>query len=147
MLPRAIRRFASAAQKTLPKKSVTQDWRSVLIKKMIYDNPASRTPTPAVSLRESPVYVGEDADTLMAEELERAYCVHLQLEKEAHIKRIREGYTSMRLAMEQLEKVDKRLFEGTMVQLKEHELFPKRMRVPTETPPLNGWDYEMDRNK
>ncbi|KAI9330042.1 hypothetical protein DFJ73DRAFT_809821 [Zopfochytrium polystomum] len=50
----------------------------------------------------------------------------------------------MRAAMEDLERVDRRLFEGTGAFMSEKAgqgvpLFPRRMRVPTETPPVDGW--------
>lgn len=143
-----IRTLAKVATKEAPKrKAVLQDARYALIKKMIYDNPIPAAPVKANSPRDSPVYVGSDSELIDIEELERSYCLHLQLEKEQKLNTLKELYTSMRCANEELKRKDERLFNGAQIKLSEHLQFPKRLRIPTETPPRNGWDYAMNPEK
>jgi hypothetical protein len=133
-----------ATMKESKKKLGTQDSRYVLIKKMIYDNQIDSPPPKQIKLRDSPVYVGIDENLTMAEELERLYCLNLQIEKSKQMQMLKDNYQSMNNAMNALFKIDQRLFKGSLVKLNEHKVFPKRMRIPTETPPINAWDYLAD---
>ncbi|KAJ3352801.1 hypothetical protein HDU83_007603 [Entophlyctis luteolus] len=60
--------------------------------------------------------------------------------------RLQRKYLRMRAAMEDLEANHKELFKGTgqvfTSAIDKGAIFPRRMRVPTETPPSAGWEYE-----
>ncbi|EGF81195.1 hypothetical protein BATDEDRAFT_7300, partial [Batrachochytrium dendrobatidis JAM81] len=68
------------------------------------------------------------------ETIERAWCLLKQQESVMTMNALKRKYSAMRAAMEELEKTDSRLFNGTLEKA-EVQLFPKRMRVPTDTPP------------
>ncbi|KAJ3325353.1 hypothetical protein HDV06_004212 [Boothiomyces sp. JEL0866] len=154
-----FKRFMGAAPKvkkpayTGNKKDKIGDPRYIAIKKMLYD-PAIKESDPEKqranalqpSTAESPVYIGEDAEKAQIDLVERMWAIKKQTEHQEFIDSIKRRYTAMRKANEALEKLDKRLFEGTL-QKNEVESFPRKLRIVTETPPLLGWDYEMDRHQ
>ncbi|KAI9017156.1 hypothetical protein BC832DRAFT_518314, partial [Gaertneriomyces semiglobifer] len=69
--------------------------------------------------------------------IERAWALLKQKEAVAKVAELRGMYESMRNAMEELERTDRRLFEAAKTGSDQNEVvtFPKRLRVPTETPP------------
>ncbi|KAF5384945.1 hypothetical protein D9615_001143 [Tricholomella constricta] len=100
--------------------------------------------------------------------IERAWLLHRR-----HIRKQREAelarkFECMRKAMEELERVDSRLYmeankpedprartdaerelakrlkstEVRTLEARIRGLFPRELRVPTDTPPRSGWDYE-----
>ncbi|KAJ3268842.1 hypothetical protein HDV01_002161 [Terramyces sp. JEL0728] len=154
-----FKRFMGAAPKvkkpayTGNKKDKIGDPRYIAIKKMLYD-PSIKESDPekqkANALRqstaESPVYIGEDTEKAQIDLVERMWAIKKQTEQQNFIDSIKRKYSAMRKANEALEKLDKRLFEGTL-QKNEVEAFPRKLRIVTETPPLLGWDYDMDRQK
>ena len=102
------------------------------------------------------------------ETIERAWLLHkrhIRREREAELQR---KFDCMKTAMETLRKLDKRLYQGANVEedprartetetelsktLKGPEkkalesrvrgLFPRELRIPADTPPRNGWNYE-----
>ncbi|KAJ3410357.1 hypothetical protein HDV05_003860 [Chytridiales sp. JEL 0842] len=118
------------------------DKRYQLIKDMLYKQPATQPDT----IQES------ESDHEKKEIVERIWSLLKSREAKAQEESLMNKYKSMRMAMEELEKTDKRLFIGTGVtnaeqarqkdeSATEHSFiaFPRRMRVPTETPPLAGW--------
>lgn len=80
--------------------------------------------------------------------IEKAWALHLSL-KAQHVRDgLRSKYESMREAMLELENTDQRLFDAATVKdISEsgdpiYPQFPGRLRPPTETAPLSGWQYE-----
>jgi large subunit ribosomal protein L40 len=72
--------------------------------------------------------------------IERVWCLLKMREEEERKATLEAKYRSMRAAMEELERTDKNLFEGTKRQKDafgrpEMILFPRNLRVPTESPP------------
>ncbi|KAJ2371259.1 hypothetical protein IW150_004674 [Coemansia sp. RSA 2607] len=49
-------------------------------------------------------------------------------------------FAAMEAAYEALEKADERLFKAACIK-DANVVFPRQMRVPTETPPIKIWDY------
>ena len=155
----AIRRASTGAQKIslkprvsqIKKPAPTNDSRHVLIKKMLYDEipgfvkPIVQKATPTIA-RENPVYVGNDPTLRMQDNVERVWCLYKMQEKQEQMQVIKRTFNSMREAMEKLQMMDKRLFEAALLK-KDVELFPRRMKIPTETSSKLGWDYEMNHNR
>ncbi|KAH7922864.1 hypothetical protein BV22DRAFT_1093911 [Leucogyrophana mollusca] len=102
------------------------------------------------------------------ETIERAWLLHqrhLRKKREAELAR---KFECMRAAMEELEKIDSRLFmeankqedprarseaevaalknmsepEKRAIESRPRGLFPRELRVPTDTPPKHGWAHE-----
>ena len=73
--------------------------------------------------------------------IERAWLVHKYQERIEKAQAIRDQYTCIHEAMEELERVDPARFQGALVK-NEVETFPKRLRVAPEfRPSLKTWDY------
>ncbi|TPX31732.1 hypothetical protein SmJEL517_g05003 [Synchytrium microbalum] len=102
--------------------------------------------------------------------IERAWAVKKMDEKHAIVDEVKRKYTAMRKAMEALQSIDSRLFEGAVANNRIERgtnlhpatstpdnttaegdaqspqpvlVFPRRLRVPTETPPIKGWKYQL----
>ncbi|KAJ8509167.1 hypothetical protein ONZ45_g8636 [Pleurotus djamor] len=102
------------------------------------------------------------------ETIERAWLLHkrhLRKQREAELAR---KFLCMKKAMEELEKIDSRLFmeankpedprarsqaevelakslkgsEKKTLEARIRGLFPRELRIPTDTPPRTGWNYE-----
>ncbi|KAJ3023669.1 hypothetical protein HKX48_001893 [Thoreauomyces humboldtii] len=131
------------------KDATTADKRYQLIREMLYDRTVPTTPARPVKLPTAesvscPVVIG-DSTVAQMDTIERAWAMEKQKEAAAKVAELRDMYESMREAMVQLEKTDVRLFEAAKVGAarKDVTVFPRRLRVPTETPPIDGWDYDM----
>jgi hypothetical protein len=119
-----------------------------LIKKMLYD-PSIKTfdltikspskPTPHPNL-----YTGKDQDLIEQDIIERQWSIYKQQEMAEFISLKKKQYDSIRWANTHLEKFSKPMFENTKII--QQGLFPKRMRIPADTMPELGWDYDMNRN-
>ncbi|KAJ3035989.1 hypothetical protein HK097_003967 [Rhizophlyctis rosea] len=76
--------------------------------------------------------------------IERAWWIVKQKEAVERMKELKGKYECMRRAMEELERSDERLFRGAKIGKEEREgkvtVFPRTLRVPTETPPVKKWD-------
>ncbi|KAI8823581.1 uncharacterized protein EV422DRAFT_521554 [Fimicolochytrium jonesii] len=142
----------SSPHNTVTKKDkdvISGDKRYQLIKEMLYSKETPSTPakplgTQPLDPRSSPVST-ESPQAQRIDTIERAWTLEKQKEAVAKVAELRGMYESMREAMEELEKTDTRLFEAAKSGSDREKVvvFPKRLRVPTETPPLDGWDYEM----
>ena len=81
--------------------------------------------------------------------IERMWALEKWKEAELYSNQLKAQYESMRKAMCALRASDPFLFEGACKKDVDADgrdkivSFPKRFRVPTETPPLNGWSYEL----
>ncbi|CAJ0644293.1 12203_t:CDS:2 [Entrophospora sp. SA101] len=87
-----------------------------------------------------------DLSSLTQEDLERhetierawkLFCRHQKEQKELELAR---KYRMLNEANIELEKVDERLFKEAQLN-NSKILFPGKMKIPTETPPLDGWNY------
>nr|CAG8505022.1 10976_t:CDS:2 [Entrophospora candida] len=87
-----------------------------------------------------------DLSSLTQEDLERhetierawkLFCRHQKEQKELELAR---KYQMLNEANIELEKVDERLFKEAQLN-NSKILFPGKMKIPTETPPLDGWNY------
>nr|KAJ3418134.1 39S ribosomal protein L28, mitochondrial [Polyrhizophydium stewartii] len=146
---------ANSGTKKKSSKDGIQDPRLQHIKSVLYDNAGATQGAPLVQApsqreatevsRKSAVYTGPDSARMQRETIERAWCLLKKQEADEITAGLRRRFLAMRSAMQELEQLDPRLFEGTQGR-KEVELFPKRLRVPTETPPMLGWDYERNHN-
>ncbi|KAF5352670.1 hypothetical protein D9756_005836 [Leucocoprinus leucothites] len=100
--------------------------------------------------------------------IERAWLLHKRQIRKRREAELARKFESMRKAMEELEKIDTRLYmeanrqedprarseaerqlaktlrssELRAVEARVRGLFPRELRVPTETPPPSGWNYE-----
>ncbi|ORY49421.1 hypothetical protein BCR33DRAFT_713750 [Rhizoclosmatium globosum] len=117
-------KVASSGAKKRPVQGIT-DKRMQVVRDILYPAPLSQPVPPA---------------------LKRMWC-HLKTKEAVETEeRLARKYLRIRLAMEDLEKNHKELFEGTgqvtQSAIDQGETFPRRLRVPTETPPTDGWEYE-----
>ncbi|KAJ3159542.1 hypothetical protein HDU86_001551 [Geranomyces michiganensis] len=131
------------------KDALSGDKRYQLLRTILYDKDVPTTPAKPVrpltaQLVSNPIATRREQDAKV-DAIERAWAVEKHKEAAAKTKELRGMYESMRLAMEELERTDSRLFEAAKVGADREQVvvFPRRLRVPTETPPLDGWDYEM----
>ncbi|KAI9095214.1 mitochondrial ribosomal protein L28-domain-containing protein [Phlyctochytrium arcticum] len=149
-LPTLSRNATTGTTKKV-KDTTSADQRYQLIQDILYDKnvpttPARPIPAPSVhSFTHAVATHPSNPEAVKQDTIERAWALHKEREAVAKVAEVRAIYESMRAAMEELEKVDKRLFEAAKVGTDPEEVtvFPRRLRVPTETPPVDGWDYEM----
>jgi hypothetical protein len=124
------------------KKEGPVDARYTRIKDMLYSAeaqpvPIARVPPP----KETPVHTSQEhPDLIMKDTIERAWAHAKLKEASTTMDELKRKYRMMRLAMEELERTDARLFAEAKNNpiLKKTEdlvLFPTQLRVPTETPP------------
>ncbi|KAJ3164213.1 hypothetical protein HDU88_005525 [Geranomyces variabilis] len=128
---------------------LSSDKRYSLIREILYDKDVPTTPAKPVRQLtaqsvSNPIATRREHDAKV-DAIERAWAIEKHKEAAAKMQELRGMYESMRLAMEELERTDSRLFEAAKVGADREKVivFPRRLRVPTETPPLDGWDYEM----
>ncbi|KAJ3281554.1 39S ribosomal protein L28, mitochondrial [Borealophlyctis nickersoniae] len=133
------------------KDALAGDARYALIRDMLYNRsvPTTKPADPArITLATATTPLPQPAtasqDTIQHDAIERAWALVKQKEAVERVKEVRAKYTAMRLAMEELERTDARLFEAAArVDKEEVKVFPRTLRVPTETPPAKGWNYDM----
>ena len=120
------------------------DKRYQLIKDILYKPPLK---TPQIAKLNT-------TDLERREIIERVWSLLKSRESQEQEISLLKKYRSMRAALEELKETDERLFRGTGVMeshaadsensddntLKEPILFPRRLKIPTETPPIGGWD-------
>ncbi|KAJ3233677.1 hypothetical protein HDU81_002062 [Chytriomyces hyalinus] len=146
MLSTGIRHYASkattAGTRRRPVVSIT-DKRVQTVRDILYGPPSASTESRTTP---TPAPLNASAATLSQQELmERMWALERMREKKATEDRLAVKYARLRAAMEDLEANHKHLFEGTNATTKSAvdtgAVFPRRLRVPTETPPSNGWDH------
>ncbi|KTW30798.1 hypothetical protein T552_00510 [Pneumocystis carinii B80] len=116
----AFLRHNSSIQKTV-------NPRTDLLLKILYESPVC-----------PPVEFSEE-ELERHEVIHRAWQIHKRIKRDELNKQLEKQYNKMKRACAELEKTDKRLFDGAMK--KKREYFPIEMRIPTETPPLEAWKY------
>ncbi|CAG8433221.1 533_t:CDS:1 [Ambispora gerdemannii] len=105
------------------------DTRYEVIKKILFENKKTRLP------------IMTQQDHEMHETIERAWKLFLRNRRRARNLEMRAKYRMIRKANLELEKLDPQLFKVSLNVHHDDRLFPKKMKVPTETPSLSGWDY------
>jgi hypothetical protein len=149
--------------KSIPVKKEKLDSRYGMLKSMLYsDNeydpvqlrtrykPTKYTDSPIKGIEISPSgteFKVLNQDELNRDMVEREWYLFQHKKAQEFLKVQKRKYEAIRSAMNALEKKDKKLFEAALVKDEKFQFFPTTMRIPTETPPTLGWDYEMDRNK
>ncbi|KAI8901346.1 hypothetical protein BC833DRAFT_578389 [Globomyces pollinis-pini] len=145
----AVKGKAGSVSGGKKKADAITDKRYILIKKMLYD-PAVKTTLPSkqkqnarkLDLSTSPLYIGNDVQEKQTDVIERMWAIQQQQDQIKYLNNLKAQYTSMYKAMEALKSADERLFNGTKGK-NPLDVFPKDFRIPTDTPPTNGWDYSM----
>ncbi|KAH6586496.1 hypothetical protein BASA50_000451 [Batrachochytrium salamandrivorans] len=143
-------------------KEIPLDTRLKHIKSILYDMPAkaqaaaqaaatttTTTTTgggrskgkPTQPTRKPAVYVGKSDVQIKRETIERAWCLIQQQQAVSTMAGIRRKYGAMRAAVLHLELLDARLYEATTGR-PDVLLFPKHMRIPTDSPPASGWNTD-----
>lgn len=124
---RLILRSATNQQKGQPS-HLTSDIRYQTMKRLLFQEEP----------RQLPALSWEDMERHRA--ILRAQRIHQLEARQALYDRRQRKYRAMELAYQELEQLDRRLYEAACT--KESNLtFPRQLRVPTETPPLKIWDY------
>ncbi|KAJ3091791.1 hypothetical protein HK102_013436 [Quaeritorhiza haematococci] len=135
------RSASSQSEGKLKKKDMAGDKRYQVLKSMLYEGPGRTKPTPSTTtLTASPELSPEQLE--QREVIERMWALTKQREAGAQMEELKRKYISMRKAIEELEKTDRRLFEGA-VKREEGDpdavvQFPRKLRVPTYTPPVSN---------
>ncbi|KAG6911346.1 hypothetical protein DXG01_001017 [Tephrocybe rancida] len=152
------------------KNEAVGDPKKEIIRKALYPNSIRSRPTPTGTWRPDVARALQFAiPSVQAHHtIERAWLLHKR-----HVRKTREAelarkFEGMRVAMEELQRVDSRLYmeankqedprarseaeRELAKQLKTTEvrtlearirgLFPRELRVPTDTPPQSGWNYD-----
>ncbi|CAG8519802.1 2112_t:CDS:1 [Acaulospora morrowiae] len=105
------------------------DTRYQVIKRILYE-----TPKP-----ELPPMTEEDIERHKT--IERAWKLFMRNQREKRDAEMAAKYRMLDKANRELEKLPSRLFVQAQMGNKT-TLFPKQMKVPTETPPLKGWNND-----
>jgi large subunit ribosomal protein L40 len=72
--------------------------------------------------------------------IHRAWLLFKRAERIARERELERQYNKIRDACEELKRTDERLFRNA-VSKKEVGTFPIELRIPTDTPPRNGWNH------
>ncbi len=151
-LYRVTRQMSSSVkEKSKPKDS--NDPRYIQINKMLFDPnfqqfiPKERIMnSKKIHPKDSPVYVGDQVHLQQIDLIERAWCYLKLKEQQEFNDKVSLQYEMIRKAMLVLAKRNNQLYQDALVK-NEVELFPKSLRIQTETYSSLGWDYNMDRNQ
>ncbi|RUS32973.1 mitochondrial ribosomal protein L28-domain-containing protein [Jimgerdemannia flammicorona] len=117
-----------AAAQPSSSSSSSPDVRTDLIKKVLFELPPRE-----------PLELSEE-DQERHETIERAWKLVKMLEREARDADLERKFRKMREAMVELERTNPKLFRGAMLGNR-HVTFPRQMKIPTETPATEGWNY------
>jgi large subunit ribosomal protein L40 len=105
------------------------DQRLEIIRRVLFEQPT----------RELPALQGEALQ--QHETIERAWKLHQNQERERRNRELEKKFRKMNAAMNELEKTNDRLFKAAIVKSR-HITFPREMKIPTETPSPQGWNYD-----
>ncbi|GAB5589428.1 hypothetical protein Unana1_04328 [Umbelopsis nana] len=105
------------------------DQRLEIIRRVLFEQPS----------RELPQLQGEELQ--QHETIERAWKLHQNQERERRNRELEKKFRKMHAAMNELEKTSDRLFKAAIVKSR-HITFPREMKIPTETPSPQGWNYD-----
>ncbi|KAH6588523.1 hypothetical protein BASA61_005883 [Batrachochytrium salamandrivorans] len=126
-------------------KEIPLDTRLKHIKSILYDMPAkaqAAAQAAAATTTTTTTTGGGKSDVqIKRETIERAWCLIQQQQAVSTMAGIRRKYGAMRAAVLHLELLDARLYEATTGR-PDVLLFPKHMRIPTDSPPASGWNTD-----
>ncbi|CAG8481565.1 17152_t:CDS:2 [Dentiscutata heterogama] len=131
--------LARTIQKSKPKSSSPDipgsqnanitDTRYQIIKRILYETPKPELPKMT------------EQDLERHETIDRAWKLFLRNQQEERENELAAKYRMLNEANIELEKLGPRLFNSAQMGNK-IMMFPRQMKIPTETPPLNGWNYD-----
>ena len=131
----AAKQSAAATKK---QKDASGDSRLQKIKSMLYDKrlEPERIEGQFKPTSQSPVNCETaDSDDAMTDAVERVWCLLKKKEAVDQQLQLNSKFMAMRDAMNELQRIDKRLFDGCNSTQDSMQLFPTNLRIPTETPP------------
>ncbi len=128
--------YATATKSKVVPKKTTSDKRYQIIQAMLYGNNTHRM---------LPVLYNNGRE--QHEIIERLWCLEKEKEAVELKRRLQNKYVSMRLAIEALESMNKRMFDEAIKKDVQFQQFPLKMRVPTETLPVENWDEQTKMSK
>jgi large subunit ribosomal protein L40 len=152
------------------KPEASSDPKKDLIRRMLYPSNLRNKPTPVGTWRPEVGHLLQRAipSKQAHETIERAWSLHLRHTRWKREAELARKFECMRKAMEELEKIDSKLYMGankvedprvwTAAELEKSSqlrgaekrafdwrirgLFPRELRLPTDTPSRSGWDYQ-----
>lgn len=155
-----------------PKKDVVSDPRIEIIRRFLYPSTLRNRASPTGAWRPDVGRRLQRAiPSVQAHEtIERAWLLHQRHIRRGRQAELERKYKAMQEAMDVLRRVDRKLYMEVNVEedprqrtaaevelsktLKGQErkalesrirgLFPRELRIPTDTPPRNGWNYEFE---
>ncbi|CAG8584573.1 12091_t:CDS:1 [Cetraspora pellucida] len=104
------------------------DTRYQIIKRILYETPKPELPKMT------------EQDLERHQTIDRAWKLFLRNQQEKRENELAAKYRMLNEANIELEKLGPRLFNSA--QMGNKIMFPRQMKIPTETPPLNGWNYD-----
>lgn len=157
-----LRLYATAAKSIKKGKANQADPRLAPLKKAF--NPLSRNYRQNLEVALHRVIPSAEAH----ETIERAWQLHERHRREEHLAELRAMHARMHEAVTELKDIDERLFHWATVPRDQRRLikpevealrgtkgsvrkalearieglFPRELRVPTDTPSISGWDYD-----
>ena len=107
------------------------DPRYDIAKRILFDAPAASTLTLSTE------------DQIRHETIHRAWMLHESKRRGGIDKELDKQYGKMQHACRELQELHPKLYRATMAgnSRADRKGFPLTMRVPTDTPPTNGWNY------
>ncbi|KAF0519680.1 Mitochondrial ribosomal protein subunit L28 [Gigaspora margarita] len=128
--------LARTVKKSKPKSEIPgsqnaniTDTRYQIIKRILYETPKTELPKMT------------EQDLERHETIDRAWKLFLRNQQEERENELAAKYRKLNEANLELEKLGPRLFNSAQIGNK-IMMFPRQMKIPTETPPLNGWNYD-----
>ncbi|CAG8456449.1 hypothetical protein C2G38_2105528 [Gigaspora rosea] len=128
--------LARTVKKSKPKSEIPgsqnaniTDTRYQIIKRILYETPKPELPKMT------------EQDLEKHETIDRAWKLFLRNQQEERENELAAKYRMLNEANLELEKLGSRLFNSAQIGNK-IMMFPRQMKIPTETPPLNGWNYD-----
>ncbi|CAG8710474.1 8722_t:CDS:1, partial [Scutellospora calospora] len=104
------------------------DTRYEIIKRILYETPKPELPKMS------------EKDLERHQTIDRAWKLFIRNQQEERENELAAKYRMLNEANIELEKLGPRLFNSAQMGNKTI-MFPRQLKVPTETPPLNGWNY------
>ena len=129
--PQAAQKLAQKQKTKTPKKAVQApaESRYEIMKQILYQAPKT----------EMPPMTEEELER--HEIIERAWKLLMRNRREARERELQAKFRKMKQANRELERTSLTLFKAAQ-SMQPNTRFPKQMKIPTETPPLSGWNYD-----
>lgn len=118
-----FRRMASTKRRDM------KDAKAQVIHRILFEN----GPAPRIKFTEQ--------EMLEHETIHRAWQLHQKQKRDRQQRDLERQYHKMNEACDELERLDKKLYQAAMVVPKD-TLYPITMRIPTQVPPKVAWNNE-----